>query len=75
MKKTSVYLEEDDRRRLAKLARQEGMSQAAVIRRAIASYVPRRLGDRDFALTGSGEGPGGTVADVPDEELLRGFGS
>ena len=24
---------------------------------------------------GSGEGPGGSVADIPEEELLKGFGS
>lgn len=76
MRKTSVYLSDEDRRRLATLARREGTSQAQVIRRAIASYVPRRVeGSGGFALARSGEGPGGSIADVPEEELLEGFGS
>ena len=29
---------------------------------------------RDFALVGIVEGPGGSVADIPNDELLRGFG-
>lgn len=45
-----MYL--DDRRadRLARLAQQEGRSQAEVIREAIDAYEPKPLRDRDFAL-------------------------
>jgi len=46
-----------------------------VIRRAIRVYQPERPGDRDFALVGVAEGPGGSVADLTEEELLDGFGS
>jgi predicted DNA-binding protein len=74
MKKTSVYLGEDEVERLERLARQEGVSQAEVIRRAINSYTPRTTRDRDFALARVGRGPGGSVADVPEDELLEGFG-
>ena len=74
MRKTSIYLNEKHRRRLARLAREEGTSQAEVIRRAIVSYVPATAGSRDFELTGSGEGPGGSIADVPEHELFEGFG-
>lgn len=75
MKKTSVYLEESHVTRLARLARLERVSEAEVIRRAIDSYLPRRRGDRNFALTASGDGPGTSIADIPEEELLKGFGS
>ena len=73
MKKTSVYLSDAEVSRLIRLARSEKTTQADIIRRAIAAYVPPQF-DRDFALIGSGRGPGGSVADVPDEELLKGFG-
>lgn len=75
MRKTSVYLPDEDATRLADLARQEGISQADVIRRAIRRYVPSQRANRDFALSGSGEGPGGSIADIPDKDLLDGFGA
>ena len=74
MRKTSVYLSEEETRRLAWLAEREGVPQAEIIRKAIASYAPTVEGDRNFALFDSGEGPGDSVADIPEEELLRGFG-
>ncbi|MBI2169561.1 MAG: CopG family transcriptional regulator [Actinobacteria bacterium] len=75
MKKTSVYLSDEVVARLAALARREETSQAEVIRRAIQHYQPVGPGDRDFALARIGEGPGDSVADLSDEELLEGFGS
>jgi hypothetical protein len=75
MQKTSVYLTDEEITRLASLAKREGTSQAEVIRRAIRVYQPERPGDRDFALVGVAEGPGGSVADLTEEELLEGFGS
>lgn len=75
MNKTSVYLTTEETTRLAALARQEGTSQAEVIRRAIKTYVPERGGDRNFALAGAAAGPGSSVADLTDAELLAGFGS
>ena len=74
MRKTSVYLSEEERRRLAELARQEGVPQAKVIREAISAYEGRRVADRDFRLAGVAEGPGDSIADIPEEELLAGFG-
>jgi len=56
------------------LADREGTSQAEVIRRAIRLYEPERKGDRNFALIGIANGPGGSIADVPEDELLEGFG-
>ncbi len=74
MRKTSVYLDDADARRLARLARQEGTSQAAVLRKALRSYVAVPAAGRAFALDGAGEGPGGSVADLEERELLEGFG-
>ncbi len=75
MNKTSVYLSSEEATRLAALARREGTSQAEVIRRAIRKYEPERHGDRNFALAGAATGPGSSVADLTDEELLKGFGA
>jgi hypothetical protein len=75
MRKTSVYLSAEEVIRLATLAKREGTSQAEVIRRAIKVYEPERRGDRNFSLVGVAEGPGGSVADLTEEELLEGFGS
>ena len=74
MKKTSVYLNEDELERLTRLAKSEDVSMAEVIRRAIRSYVPRPARDRDFALAGVAEGPGDSIAGIDEEELLEGFG-
>jgi hypothetical protein len=73
--KTSVYLTTEEATRLAALAKREGTSQAEVIRRAIKSYEPARHGDRNFALSGAGQGSGSSVADLTDDELMKGFGS
>ncbi len=77
MHKTSVYLAAEETARLAALAEREGTSQAEVIRRAIRLYEPERKGDRDFALIGAADdlgSPRSSIADVPDDELLQGFG-
>lgn len=73
MDKTSVYLSSVERERLAHLARMEDVSQAEVIRRAIRSYAPA-AGDRAFKLARSYVGPGGSVSESSEEELLDGFG-
>ena len=74
MKKTSVYLEDEHVERLRQLARREGRSQAEVLRDAILVYAERAKPDRNFALSGIAEGSGGSIADIPEEELLKGFG-
>lgn len=74
VRKTSVYLGEAQAERLARLAREEGRPQAEILREAVASYQPRTPQDRNFALAGSGRGDGSSIADVPDEGLLKGFG-
>ncbi len=72
--KTSVYLNDEQTERLARLAREEGRSQAEILREAVATYQPKPSRDRNFALAGSGRGDGSSIADVPEEELLKGFG-
>lgn len=76
MKKTSVYLSEREERKLAALSRRLGRPRAEIVREAIASYDPAPP-ERTFASFDSfdsGRGPGGSIADVPDEELMEGFG-
>ncbi len=75
VKKTSLYLTDGEVERLRRLARLEHTSQAEIVRRAIARYTPTGPPDRNFAMFDSGEGDGRSVADIPEEELLEGFGS
>jgi hypothetical protein len=74
MKKTSIYLEEEHIRRLREVAKIQGRSQAEVLREAILWYAAQVSRPRTFALAGVARGPGGSVADLSDEELLAGFG-
>jgi predicted DNA-binding protein len=74
MKKTSIYFDDDDVERLRRMARREGKSQAEIVRAALAVYESQLKPDRNFALTASGSGDGRSVADIPEEELLEGFG-
>lgn len=74
MRKTSVYLAESQARRLARIARDEQRSQAEVLRDAIDRYEPRANTSRDFAVDGCVTGPGDSIADHDERELLHGFG-
>jgi predicted DNA-binding protein len=78
MRKTSVYLDDQQSERLARLAREEGRSQAEILREAVATYQPKPSQDRNFALAGSGfrriDGDPRSISEIPEEELLEGFG-
>ncbi len=79
MKKTSIYLDDIHLERLCRLAEIEGKSQAEVIRDAIIRYTTKGRPDRNFALAKFAlENPdrrdGRSIADIPEEELMRGFG-
>jgi predicted transcriptional regulator len=74
MRKTSVYLDDVHAARLKRIAEAEGRSQAEVIRDAIMKYPERDRPRRKFAMAGIARGPGGSVADMDEEELLKGFG-
>lgn len=73
MIKTSLYLSEEQAARLRRIADAEGRSQAEVLRAALDTY-PLPTTDRRFLCDGVAHGPGDSVSDVPEEELLRGFG-
>ncbi|HMO54587.1 MAG TPA: CopG family transcriptional regulator [Tepidiformaceae bacterium] len=49
MKKTSVYLSDEDRERLSRLAERKGKSQAWVLREALLAYDASEP-DRNFAI-------------------------
>lgn len=52
MKKTSVYLSDEDRVRLARLAERKGKSQAWVLREALLAYDVSEP-DKNFELMGN----------------------
>ncbi|MGI8411251.1 MAG: CopG family transcriptional regulator [Solirubrobacteraceae bacterium] len=77
MHKTSVYLTERESRRLAELAGSEGRSKAEIIREAIIAYVPTGKSDGDFALAAGFarlDNEPRPISQIPEEELLDGFG-
>lgn len=74
MKKTSLYLHETDVLRLRRLAEAAGCSQAEVVRAAVAAYEARNS-TRRFAIDGVWGGDGTSIADEPDEQLMRDFGA
>jgi predicted DNA-binding protein len=77
MRKTSVYLGDEQARRLARLSREEGRPQAEILREAIAAYRPRPTQDRGFALAAGfrriDDDPR-PISEIPEDELLQGFG-
>lgn len=79
MRKTSVYLDDTQTERLARLAREEGRSQAEILREAVAAYESKPSQDRNFALAmgfrriDEGDDPR-PISEIPEEELLVGFG-
>ncbi len=78
MRKTSVYLTERESRRLAELAHSEGRSQAEIIREAIVAYVPPGRGDGEFALAAGFDridDDRRSISEIPEDELLDGFGA
>lgn len=77
MRKTSVYLDDAQAMRLARLAREEGRSQAEILREAVATYEPKPSQTRSFALAAGFrriDGDARPISSIPDDELLQGFG-
>jgi predicted DNA-binding protein len=77
MRKTSIYLDEEQAERLARLARAEGRPQAEIVREAISCYRTASKLDRNFALAGNFEridGDRRPISEIPEDELMRGFG-
>jgi hypothetical protein len=69
MKKTSVYLSDEDRDRLREIAEREGRSQASVLREAIAAYGDREADERP-AFPGF-EPPAGLTTVWKEDEFGR----
>jgi hypothetical protein len=74
MRKTSVYLSEHDRARLARLAKARGKSHAEIFREGLEALEREERPDRNFVLAGAVSVPGVSAREIPEEELLRGFG-
>lgn len=78
MRKTSVYLDDAHATRLSQLSRREGRSQAEILREAIDAYEPAPRHDRNFALAAGFEridAEERPISQIPDSELLKGFGT
>lgn len=87
MKKTTwrrVDLDEETLQQLKEVVQREGSSQEAVMREAIKQFLERyleeaaRKPDRNFEMarvaTRIEKGGRRSIADIPEEELLKGFG-
>lgn len=77
MRKTSVYLDDRQADRLARLADEEGRSQAEILRAAIDAYRPRGAQDREFALAAGFDRVDDDprpISEIPEDDLLDGFG-
>lgn len=78
MRKTSVYLDDAQAARLSRLAKEEGRSQAEILRAAVDAYQPRPSRDRNFALAAGfpriDEDPL-PISEIPEHDLLDGFGT
>lgn len=74
MTKTTVYLPDEVKEDLERLAKSEGRSEAEIIRGAVAQAIAARRRPRPrVPLTGSGLGD--PHASERSEELLSGFGN
>jgi predicted transcriptional regulator len=77
MRKTSLYLNDEQAERLARLARDEGRSQAEILRDAIERYESPPVRDRGFAIAAGFpriDEDARPISQIPEDELLEGFG-
>ncbi len=74
MKKTSVYLEPELDRAIARLAERQGLTKAETIRRALLGAVAGERRPRIRAIA-VGEGPGDVAGDVDRHLAETGFGA
>jgi hypothetical protein len=74
MKKYTIVLDDEQVERIRRMAEAEMKTEEQLLRDLIGRYAVERGHERVFAMEGVVEGPGGSVADVPEEELLEGFG-
>ena len=71
MIKTTVYLKDATKRRLAALAKQRGVSEAHLVREGVDRLVESEPPRPRLPLFSSGKP---RLWEKPDEELLKGFG-
>jgi Ribbon-helix-helix protein, copG family len=74
MKKTSLYLDEDVDRALARRAAEEGLTKAEFIRRGLARLVDRPQRPRPTAVGFADDGPTDLAANVDRYLREGGFG-
>lgn len=78
MRKISVHFDDELVARLAQLAHADGRPQAEIIREAVSCYRPGPERDRSFALASNFERvdpDSRPISEVPENELMRGFGA
>ena len=74
MRKTMVYLEEEQFLLLRKRAQQQGRSMAELIREALRRYLRSDRTKMDyFSFVGIARGPKGEAASEQAEEILKTF--
>ena len=71
--KTTVYLREDDYRRLKTLAREANSTAAELVREAVSEYASKRAGKRKPRSLGAGHSGRNDLSERADE-LLKGMG-
>lgn len=69
MKKTSIYLTDDEVEGLRRLAAATGRPQAALVRDAVTEYVTKNAPKRKFLSAGAGAS--GSKRSIADEDLDR----
>jgi Arc/MetJ-type ribon-helix-helix transcriptional regulator len=74
MRKTTVYLPDELKARLERCAREQGRSEADVIRAALAEYTARNGRPRPRLPLVRGTGVPTNIAEHVDELLAEGFG-
>jgi predicted transcriptional regulator len=74
MKRYTISLDDEQAERLQRMAQTEMKTEDQVINDLIRRYAVESGHERTFAMEAAGRGPGGSVADIPDDELMRGFG-
>jgi predicted transcriptional regulator len=71
--KTTVYLDEDDYRRLKAIGREIRRSPAALVREAVSEFARKHSRRKEIQSLGAGHSGRGDVAERA-EELLNGMG-
>lgn len=71
MKRTQIYLTEEERKALKAIAEQKGQSQSAVIRAAVDRYINRYQGGNRCDLLREGRGIWADRKDLPDFKKIR----